>query len=217
VHEGSRPFGFYQTGTVKKSKRRQRKIVVFSTLLGVLTLTSVLLMVLEPAPITPDAAASLFAVDEPRSMDAIYETKIPVPANRWRYIYIHHSRTAAGNALTLGQDTGGVGDHFVIGNGDGCMEGEIQISQRWNQQQSALPPAGANTIDPACISICVVGDFDSTVPTRTQVRRLTQLVNSLQGQLHIDPSQVLLMQEPKSAAGVGRYFPTSAFRGQLLP
>lgn len=202
---------------MKKSQRRQRKIVVFSTLLGVLSLTSALLMALEPAPITPDAASSLFAVDEPRSMDAIYETRTPVPANRWKYIYIHHSRTPAGNALTLGQATGGIGDHFIIGNGDGCMDGEIQISQRWNEQLPAAPPAGANMIDPACISICVVGDFDSTVPTPTQIRRLTQLVNSLQGQLHVEESKVLLMQEPKSAAGVGRYFPTSAFRGQLLP
>jgi hypothetical protein len=202
---------------VKKSQRRQRKIVVFSTLLGALSLTSALLMVLEPAPITPAAASSLFAVDEPRSMDAIFETRTPVPANRWRYIYVHHSRTPAGNALTLGQGTNGIGDHFLIGNGDGSMDGEIQVSQRWNQQLSALPPAGANTIDPACISICVVGDFDSTVPTPTQIRRLAQLVNTLQGQLHIDRTKVLLMQEPKSAAGIGRYFPTAAFRGQLLP
>ena len=202
---------------MKKSQRRQRKIVVFSTLLGVLALTSALLLILEPAPITPDAASSLFADDEPRSMDAIFVTKTPVPANRWKYIYIHHTRTTSGNALSLGQGTNGVGDHFVIGNGDGCMDGEIQISQRWNQQLAALPPAGANTIDPACISICVVGDFDSTVPTRTQVRRLTQLVNSLQGQLHIDSSKVLLMPDQRSAAGVGRYFPSAAFRGQLLP
>jgi hypothetical protein len=202
---------------VKKSQRRQRKILVFSTLLGVLALTSALLMALEPAPITPDAAASLFAVDEPRSMDAVFETRAPVPANRWRYIYVHHSRTASGNALTLGQSTNGIGDHFVIGNGDGCVDGEIQVSQRWNQQVAALPPAGANTIDPSCISICVVGDFDSTVPTPTQIRRLAQLVGALQGQLHIGRTEVLLMQEPRSAAGVGRYFPTAAFRGQLLP
>src|SRR5687767_8175282 len=177
-------------------------------------------MALEPAPITPDAASSLFAVDEPRTMDAIFETRTPVPANRWKHIYIHHSRTASGNALTLGQASGGVGDHFVIGNGDGCMDGEIQISQRWNQQLPAAPPAGANAVEPAwsqSISICVVGDFDSTVPTPTQIRRLTQLVNALQGQLHVDGSKVLLVQQPKSAAGIGRYFPTTAFRGQLLP
>lgn len=205
---------------MKQSQRRQRKIVVFSTLLGVLTLTSALLMALEPAPITPDAAASLFAVDEPRSMDEIFQTKSPIPANRWKYIYVHHSRTASGNALTLGQGTNGIGDHFVIGNGDGCVDGEIQISQRWNQQLPALPPAGANTVEPAwsqSISICVVGDFDSTVPTPTQIRRLTQLVGALQGHLHMGKSDVLLIPEPRSPAGVGRYFPTTAFRGQLLP
>ena len=201
-------------------KKSQRKLVVFSTLLGVLSMTCALLMALEPAPITPDAASSLFAVDEPRTMDAVFETRTPVPANRWKHIYIHHSRTASGNALTLGQATGGVGDHFVIGNGDGCMDGEIQISQRWNQQLPAAPPSGANAVEPAwsqSISICLVGDFDSTVPTPTQIRRLTQLVNSLQGQLHVEKSKVLLMPEPRSAAGVGRYFPTAAFRGQLLP
>jgi hypothetical protein len=198
-------------------KKARRKLIVFSTLLGVLTLTSALLMALAPAPLVPDAATSLFAVDEPRSMDAVFETHSPVQPGRWQYIYIHHSQTASGNALTLGEATGGLGDHFIIGNGDGCMDGEFQIGQRWNQQQPALPPAGANKIDPACISICLVGDFDRTTPTPTQIRRLNQLVNALQGQLHIGPEQVLTLDTPHSPAGIGRYFPKSAFRGQLLP
>ena len=198
-------------------KKARRKLIVFSTLLGVLTLTSALLMALAPAPLAPDAATSLFAVDQPQSMDAIFETSKPLPAGRWKYVFIHHSQTGSGNALTLGQDTNGLGDHFVIGNGDGCVDGEIQIGQRWNQQQSALPPAGANKIDPACISICLVGDFDRTTPTPTQLRRLAQLVNALQGQLHIEPQHVLTVDTPKSPAGIGRYFPKSAFRGQLLP
>jgi len=201
-------------------KKAQRKFIVFSTLLGVLTLTSALLMALAPAPLVPDAATSLFAVDEPRSFDVVFETKAPVAANRWKYVYVHHSQTPAGNALTLGEPTNGIGDHFVIGNGDGCADGEIQIGQRWNHQLPALPPAGANKIDPACISICLVGDFDRTVPTPTQLRRLTQLVGALQGQLHVAPSDVLVIDTPQggqSAAGIGRYFPKSAFRAQLLP
>src|SRR5206468_2741653 len=153
-------------------KKAQRKLIVFSTLLGVLTLTSALLMALAPAPLVPDAATSLFAVDQPRSMDAVFQTRTPIPAGQWKYIFIHHSQSASGNAMTLGQPTGGLGDHFVIGNGDGLLDGEIQLGQRWNQQQPALPPPGANKIDPACISICLVGDFDRTVPTPTQLRRL---------------------------------------------
>jgi len=198
-------------------KKARRKLIVFSTLLGVLTLTSALLMALAPAPLAPDAATSLFAVDQPRSMDAIFETSKPLSPGRWKYVFIHHSQTTSGNALTLAQDATGMGDHFVIGNGDGCVDGEIQIGQRWAQQQSALPPAGANKIDPACISICLVGDFDRTTPTPTQLRRLAQLVNAVQGQLHIEPQQVLTIDTPKSPAGIGRYFPKSAFRGQLLP
>ena len=205
-----------------KKNKRQRKILVFSTLLGVLSMTCALLMALEPAPVAPDAASSLFAVgDEPRSMDAVFVTKSPIAAGRWKYIYVHHSRTTSGSALTLGANVpGGVGDHFVIGNGDGCEDGEIQVTQRWNLQQAGEPPAGVQKVEPAwgqSISICVVGDFDSHVPTPTQYRRLTQLVNALQGQLHINKSAVLLVDQPRSAGGVGRYFPTAAFRGQLLP
>jgi len=198
-------------------KKSTRKLFVFSTLLGVLTVTSALLMALAPAPIVPAAATSLFAVDAPSSFDIVFRTQAPLTAGRWKYIYIHHSATPTGNALTLGQETNGVGDHFVIGNGDGAEDGEIQISQRWMQQQPALPPAGAKANNAAYISICVVGDFDRTVPTQVQLRRLTQLVSALQGQLHISSNDVLLIDQQRSPAGIGRYFPRTVFRDQLLP
>ena len=200
-------------------KKSHRKLFVFSGLLGVLSVTSALMMALAPAPLTPDAATSLFAVDHPRSMDAIFVTRTPVPAGRWKYIFIHHSQTPSGNAFTLGQPNGpaGAGDHFVIGNGDGLVDGEIQLTQRWNNQQTALPPAGASKIDDACISICLVGDFDRTIPTPTQFRRLAQLVGALQGQLHIRAEGVLLADALNTPAGIGRYFPRAAFREQLLP
>ncbi|MGB7156662.1 MAG: N-acetylmuramoyl-L-alanine amidase [Tepidisphaeraceae bacterium] len=198
-------------------KNSQRKFVVFTSLIGVLTVTSALLLALAPAPLTADAASSLFAIDAPSSLDVIYDTQVPAQPNRWKYVYVRHTRTTAGNALTLGQASGGLGDHFVIGNGDGCVDGEIQIGQRWNQQQSALPPIKGSTIDPACISICLVGDFDRAVPTPTQLRRLSQLVGTLQGRLGIPADQVLLIDHPNSPAGTGKYFPSGAFRAQLLP
>jgi hypothetical protein len=201
-------------------KRSQRKFMVFSTLLGVLSLTSALLLALAPAPITPDAATSLFAVDTPASLAVVFQTKTAIAPARWKHIFIHHSRTTAGNALTLGQNTNGVGDHFLIGNGDGAVDGEIQISQRWNLQQPAMPPAGAAFAaghERSSISICLVGDFDQTVPTPTQLRRLGQLVGALRDQLHIDAANVLLIDRPHTSAGIGRYFPKSAFRQQLLP
>src|SRR5438552_3741853 len=56
-------------------KKSHRKFVVFASLVGVLTVTSALLLALAPAPLVPDAYSSLFAIDAPRSMDAIFETK----------------------------------------------------------------------------------------------------------------------------------------------
>jgi hypothetical protein len=198
-------------------KNSQRKVIVFTSLLAVLTLTSAALMALAPAPLAQGEASSLFAIDTPKNLDVVFETKAAVQPARWKYIYIHHSQSPSGDAVSLAQSTSGMGDHFLIGNGDGAVDGEIQISQRWNNQQSATPPAGANKIDSACISICIVGDFDRTMPTPTQLRRLAQLVGTLQGQLHISRDSVLLLDQPKSVAGAGRYFPAGAFRNQLLP
>ena len=198
-------------------KNTHRRVIVLSTLITVLTLTSALLLALAPAPLTPDASSSLFAIEAPQTMDAVFQTDTPARTARWKYIYIHQSHTTAGNALTLAKPGEAVGDHFVIGNGDGCGDGEIQVGQRWNQQHSAAPPTGARQIDPDCISICLVGDFDRSVPTPTQVRRLSQLVNTLQGRLHIGGRGVLMIDQNGSAAGIGKYFPTTAFREQLLP
>ena len=83
-------------------------------------------------------------------------------------------------------------------------------------QQPADPAPGVAKVDAACITISVVGDFDSAPPTATQLRRLQQLVQTLQERFRIPAEQVWLFDVPASPAGVGRYFPTAAFNGQLL-
>ena len=204
--------------STKQKKNANRKILVFAGLVGTLTLTSALLLALAPAPLTADSATSLFAVDAPSSLDVVFETRAPSTlVGRWKYIYVHHSTTPAGNAATLAQ-TYRLADHFVIGNGDGCVDGEIQITQAWNRQDSiGTPPPGVSQIDPTCISICVVGDFDHSRPTPTQQRRLAQLVGTLQSKLHIPASHVLTIDQPSSPAGIGHSFPIDAFRSQILP
>lgn len=201
----------------KKKPSSYRNLVVFGALLGGLTVTTALLLAFSPAPLAPGAAQSLFAVQAPDSLQAIYSTQVSVASRHWTSIYIHQSGTPAGDAVSLGQSTGGLGDHFLIGNGDGCDDGEIQLSQRWSRQLPALPPPGASSIDPGCISICLVGDFDHTVPTSTQMRRLTQLVNTLQTRFQIPARNVIMLEQTASPVGVGRFFPQTAFAEQLLP
>jgi len=59
----------------------------------------------------------------------------------WKYIVIHHFATLAGSVEAFHlfhtkQGYGGVAYHFVIGNGNGMKDGEVQETFRWNQQIS---------------------------------------------------------------------------------
>jgi hypothetical protein len=201
-----------KTASKKVDPASRRKVVVASSLLGVLALTSALLLALEPNQMRPESPApAMFATAGPA-----LDTKVPVSIGRWRYIYIHQSGSPRGNAASLATPEG-VGDHFVIGNGEGAPDGEVEIGDRWTNQQAPLPPAGANSIDPNCISICLVGDFHQNLPTPTQLQKLQQLVATLQAKYHIGPDNVWMVAEQggNRSVEIGRYFPVSAFRGQL--
>lgn len=200
--------------------RGRRKVVVFLSLLAVLTLTSLLLQAMAGSPMQRDAADTLFVYNPGDSIDSIFRMQVSVDPNRWQYLYIHHSKTAGGNALLLGNGPEGVGDHFIIGNGEGLVDGELQISQLWNHQQSAISPAGNLKVQPNCISICLVGDFDRKPPTPMQLGRLGQLVQALQARSRIPAARVEWLTDGAgsigtSAAGIGHFFPGAAFRDQI--
>jgi hypothetical protein len=141
---------------------------------------------------------------------------VPVSKGRWKSIFIHHSRTGSGNADTLASRAGGLADHFVIGNGSGCVDGGVQIGHRWSSQLPAGEVPGTRSIANDCVVICVVGDFDRTAPTPTQQLRLTQLVHTLQSRLGVDAGQVYMHQGTGTAADIGTVFPVAAFREQLV-
>lgn len=185
-------------------------------MVGCLGLTSALLMVLAPAPLKPDSSSTLFAADQGNGLEVIFDTRVPTRGGAWRFIYIHQSASSEGNALSLAGPKG-LRDHFVIGNGAGAVDGEIQIGQLWNHQQPALPPAGTSAIDPGAISIVLVGDFEHASPTSMQMRRLTQLISALQARFRIPAESVTWVGPTGGPAGVGKYFPADALRSQLLP
>jgi hypothetical protein len=147
-------------------------------------------------------------------MDAIFATAKPVQPGRWNYIFVHQSKTIAGNAATLGDLPGGLADHFVIGNGDGCHDGEVQIGQRWTDQSSAAAPPG-RYLRPDCISICLVGDLDAAPPTDLQQHRLAQLLTALQSRTNIPASHIIALDGDATPAGIGRYYPSAKLHRQL--
>jgi N-acetylmuramoyl-L-alanine amidase len=184
---------------------------------AMLSLASALLLFLAPPPLAAEGLSSLSAPDRGTFLDEIFKTEVTPRAQLWKYVYIHHSGTSGGDAQSLARPGKGLCDHFVVGNGDGCQDGEIEIGPRWNKQQAAAPPLGVDSIQPDCISICVVGDFDHAMPTPTQIRRLSQLVTTLQTQFRISADKVIMLNDTASPSSVGRYFPVTAFRDQILP
>ncbi|MCC6240922.1 MAG: N-acetylmuramoyl-L-alanine amidase [Phycisphaerales bacterium] len=186
----------------------RRPFVVLLTLVTFITGTSALLLALSRPPLTPD---TLYAVETQDGIQTIFQTTQPATASRWQYIYVHHSQTPDdGSGQTLSSTSSTQADHFVITNGQGGADGQIRINQRWQQQQPGV------YISDNCISICLVGDFDRALPTNAQVQRLNKLVAALQNQLQIPAQNVIVRDDTNSPAGVGQYFPTTAFRSQLV-
>lgn len=195
----------------------KRKVVVLTSLVALLSLASALLLALAPPPLVAEGYDSLSASGQGPFLDEIFKTAVAAKPGQWKFIYIHHSATDGGDAAALARGASGLCDHFIIGNGHGCQDGEIQVGPRWNDQQPAAAPPGVDHIEPTCISVCIVGDFDHSMPTPIQFRRLTQLVTTLQSQFRIGADKVILLSDTATPSSVGRYFPVTAFRDQILP
>ena len=136
-------------------------------LVASMTIGAAVLLLMQRADV-PQTAFSLSTVDRIGSIESIWETTVPVDADRWHTIIIEQSGTTDGNAATLGrlhvaEGLGSLGYHFVIGNGRGCGDGEIQVGVRWDRQ---LPAASLRPRGPApygLIYVCLIGDFSKTV------------------------------------------------------
>ncbi len=124
---------------------------------------------------------------------------IPASATerRWSAIIIHHSATESGNAAifdTEHKQRGweGVGYDFVIGNGTDSGDGEVEVTFRWTRQIQGAHCGGTldNWANEKGIGICLVGDFNKTVPTNKQLQSLVKLVRFLQQRYGIPTSQI---------------------------
>ena len=113
----------------------------------------------------------------------------------WDRIEVFYSNTSRGNvrelALLHGLQTGqDLNAHFVVCNGLGAKEGEIQATERWHIQKPCLPDGRwRGTVN--TVRICVVADGVSTMPTETQGTRTADLVKLLRRKFKISRKQVV--------------------------
>jgi hypothetical protein len=119
-----------------------------------------------------------------------------VPIREWKYIVVHHSATPSGNAERFDRFhreergwSGGLGYHFVIGNGHGSGDGEIETGPRWLAQENGAH-AGITEYNQYGIGICLVGDFTDSHPTEKQMQALIALCRDLMKHCKIDADHV---------------------------
>ncbi len=131
----------------------------------------------------------------------------------WKYIVIHHSASDSGNATSMGKYhknnrgwVNGLGYDFVIGNGNGSKDGQIEVGNRWNRQIDGAH-AGNAEYNKYGIGICLVGNFENDYPTNPQISSLSYLIHYLQKRCNIHKDNIIMHKTFRQTACPGKYFP----------
>ena len=139
----------------------------------------------------------------------------------WKYIVIHHSASDSGNADSIGKYhkknrgwVNGLGYDFVIGNGSGSRDGQIEVGNRWNRQIDGAH-AGNAEYNKNGIGICLIGNFEHTSPTKSQMSSLFYLINYLQKRCHIHKDNIIYHKTFKKTACPGKYFPYNEIKARF--
>ncbi len=137
----------------------------------------------------------------------------------WKHIVIHHTASESGSVETIhaahlknkdkdGKPWKGIGYHFVIGNGDGMGDGEIEPTFRWRQQMQGAH-ARSVEFNQRGIGVCLVGNFEKRRPTVAQLSAIKNLVGVLKREYQIPSREVVGHRDVTSTACPGKLFPMS--------
>jgi len=141
-----------------------------------------------------------------------------VRRGRWKYIVVHNSGSRVGNAhifdvyhRRVRHMVNGLAYHFVIGNGHGSANGQIEVGHRWVAQLNGGHVA-SDYLNDIALGICLVGDYNRDVPTKAQLIALNELITYLRyrvGRTQGKESIVKAHKEinPRPTDCPGKYFP----------
>ncbi|MBN1554765.1 MAG: N-acetylmuramoyl-L-alanine amidase [Phycisphaerae bacterium] len=122
----------------------------------------------------------------------------PRTSRDWRYIVMHHSATTSGNASRFDQlhrqkGWDELGYHFVITNGNGGPDGQVQVGSRWRKQKHGAHTGNTpgNEYNEHGIGICLVGNFMNSNPTAAQLRSVTELTEFLVERNNVSPVNII--------------------------
>jgi hypothetical protein len=144
----------------------------------------------------------------------------------WKYIVLHHTATEQGSVESIhethlqkkdkkGHPWQGIGYHFVIGNGAGMRDGEIEPTFRWKQQLSGAH-AGVNDYNELGIGVVLVGNFEKRHPTPAQLQAVKRLIGTLSRDFGIPADRVIGHADVKATECPGQNFPLNEVRSNAV-
>jgi LysM repeat protein len=144
--------------------------------------------------------------------------RVGVKSGRWKYIVIHHSATSKGTVKGMDRYhseerhmENGLAYHFVVGNGQGMKDGQTEAGRRWTEQ---LPGGhlASESLNQVSLGICLVGNFETGVPTGRQLQSLAALINYLKTRCKLGRSAIKTHQQINTVFTrcPGRRFPVEA-------
>ena len=146
------------------------------------------------------------------------------PENNWKYIVIHHSATESGNAANFDRYHRkvkhwkfGLAYHFVIGNGSGSDDGEIEVGTRWRKQIHGAHTANMD-FNRIAIGICIVGNLEDEMLTPKQFDSIYQIILHLSRRYSIPLSNIIMHNQVIQKKGTlcpGKNFPYTDLTNKL--
>ena len=127
-------------------------------------------------------------------VEEVISSDVTRTRRRWNCIKIRYSGTKAGNIKQLASLNGMVNPedincHFVICNGLGDGDGQIQPTEKW-QRQWAIASDLTSYGSEQTIHICVIADNKIARPTNFQIKRTEALVEELSRKFDIQSALI---------------------------
>jgi len=179
--EGTRENGFLSQVDEIMKANQARTARVLVTLTASMTLGGFVLMALDdhgPAR----GAYSLASYLRLDPVEKVTLNSIHTQRTAWDGIEVYYSHTGRGD-LNQMLSQGRTGFHFLVCNGRGGEDGQIDFTPSWSGQRYVAALDGA-------IRICVIADRSTSPATGSQLKRTSALVDSLSRNFNIAPAKV---------------------------
>ena len=163
---------------------------VLAALLVSMTVGAIVLMALgDNSP-----SAGLFSLSMHIPVEKAIRSSAYQSPGRWDRIEIYYSGTKAGNIDQLASlsgfaDVKDINCHFVICNGLGGHDGQIQTTEKWQRQWSIIPGRGWYGSGQT-IRICVIANGKTVLPTDSQRQKTQVLVEGLRRTFDIQAESI---------------------------